>query len=160
MTPTIRNHPEIKLVGKRETVSFAENKTQELWRGFMPRRKEIPFSIGTNLYSMQIYGASFFASFDPNTPFDKWAAVEVSEFGTAPFEMENYTLPSGLYAVFLYKGASSAGAKAFEYIFGTWLPKSEYLLDTRPHFEILGEKYKYDDPDSEEEIWIPIRVKR
>jgi len=38
------------------------------------------------------------------------------------------------------------------YIFSDWLPKSDYELDEKPHFEILGEKYKNDDPNSEEEI--------
>ncbi|WP_339791455.1 GyrI-like domain-containing protein [uncultured Imperialibacter sp.] len=45
----------------------------------------------------------------------------------------------------------------FEYIFGTWLPASAYDLDDRPHFEVLGDNYKNNDPTSEEEIWIPIR---
>ncbi|MFM9945765.1 MAG: GyrI-like domain-containing protein, partial [Bacteroidia bacterium] len=44
-------------------------------------------------------------------------------------------------------------------IYGTWIPNSEYNLDNRPHFEILGEKYKNNHPDSEEEIWIPIKPK-
>ena len=34
---------------------------------------------------------------------------------------------------------------------------SEYEFDNRPQFEILGEKYKNNAPDSEEEIWIPIK---
>jgi AraC family transcriptional regulator len=37
------------------------------------------------------------------------------------------------------------------------LPKSEYELDYRPHFEILGEKYKNNDQLSEEDIFIPIK---
>ncbi|MEP7234441.1 MAG: GyrI-like domain-containing protein, partial [Ignavibacteriota bacterium] len=45
----------------------------------------------------------------------------------------------------------------FQYILRTWVPNSNYELDDRPHFEILGEKYKKDDPSSEEEIWIPIK---
>jgi AraC family transcriptional regulator len=41
------------------------------------------------------------------------------------------------------------------------LPLSkEYELDDRPHFEILGDKYKNNDPNSEEEIWIPIKLKK
>ncbi|MDP5096829.1 MAG: GyrI-like domain-containing protein [Flavobacterium sp.] len=39
------------------------------------------------------------------------------------------------------------------------MPNSEYQLDNRPHFEILGAKYKNNAPDSEEEIWIPIKRK-
>ncbi len=68
--------------------------------------------------------------------------------------------PSGLYAVFIHKGDASTAPKTFEYIFGTWLPNSEYLLDNRPHFEILGEKYKNEDPNSEEEVWIPIKPRK
>ncbi|MEP1984886.1 MAG: GyrI-like domain-containing protein, partial [Maribacter dokdonensis] len=40
-----------------------------------------------------------------------------------------------------------------------WIPNSEYQLDGRPHFEVLGAKYKNNDPNSEEEVWIPIKAK-
>jgi AraC family transcriptional regulator len=42
---------------------------------------------------------------------------------------------------------------------GTWLPGSDFVLDTRPHFEVLGDQYKNNDTTSEEEIWIPIKLK-
>jgi AraC family transcriptional regulator len=42
-------------------------------------------------------------------------------------------------------------------IFDTWLPDSDSLLDNKPHFEIMGDQYKNEDPDSEEELWIPIK---
>jgi AraC family transcriptional regulator len=73
--------------------------------------------------------------------------------------MESFTLTGGLYAVFIHKGAASTGPKTFRYIFETRLPNSKYSIDNRPHFEILGEKYKNEDPDSEEEVWIPIKPK-
>ena len=47
----------------------------------------------------------------------------------------------------------------FQYIFSEWIPQSDYSVDDRPHFEVLGAKYKNNDPDSEEEIWIPIKKK-
>ena len=72
--------------------------------------------------------------------------------------MQTLILEEGTYAVFDYKGSGNDN-RIFEYIFGTWLPQSEYELDKRPHFEVLGEKYKNNDPDSEEEIWIPIKLK-
>ena len=65
-----------------------------------------------------------------------------------------------VYAVFVHKGAAGSGPEIFRYIFGKWLPESGYLPDKRPHFEILGEKYKNEDPDSEEEIWIPVKPKK
>ena len=150
---------EKKLVGKRMKMTFSDNKTVDLWRGFMPGRKEIKNKIGTELYSMQIYPRLFFDKYSPDAEFEKWAAVAVKDFETIPDGMETFTLPGGTYAVFLYKGAASDAARTFQYIFGTWLPNSDYTLDFRPHFEILGEKYKNDSPDSEEELWIPIKPK-
>nr|WP_294936648.1 GyrI-like domain-containing protein [uncultured Flavobacterium sp.] len=140
-------------------MSLSDNKTGELWRSFMPRRKEIQNTIGSDLYSMQIYDPTYFIDFKPTSEFEKWAAIEVSDFETVPTEMETYSLPGGLYAVFLHKG-SNTDTSTFHYIFTTWLPNSEYILDDRPHFEVLGEKYKNGDPASEEEIWIPIRHKQ
>ena len=55
---------------------------------------------------------------------------------------------------------TNTGRKTYQYIFETWLTSSEYALDHRPYFEILGEKYKNDDPSSEEEIWIAITPKK
>ncbi len=63
-----------------------------------------------------------------------------------------------VYAVFDYKGLNTDDS-IFRYIFGTWLPNSDYDLDDRPHFEVLGKKYRNNDPASEEEIWIPIKEK-
>jgi AraC family transcriptional regulator len=73
--------------------------------------------------------------------------------------METHVLTGGLYAVFNYKGDANDFQPTFEYIFRTWLPNSDYVLDDRPHFEIMGEKYKLNDPNSEEELWVPIRMK-
>jgi AraC family transcriptional regulator len=159
MNTRIETIPQKKLIGKRMTMSFSNNKTAELWKSFMPRRKEIQNNIATELYSIQLYAPLFFDNFNPTTEFEKWAAMEVTDFDTIPADMETFTLPGGLYAVFLYRGAASAATDTFQYILGTWLPSSEYIVDNRPHFEILGEKYKKDDPDSEEEIWIPVRLK-
>ena len=141
------------------TMSFVDNKTADLWRSFMPRRKEIENNIGPDLYSIQIYGSLFFHKFNPNAEFEKWATVEVTDYFSLPNEMETITLPGGLYAVFMYHGSSNEAAQTFQFILGQWLPQSDYTLDDRPHFEKLGEKYKNADPDSEEEIWIPIKLK-
>lgn len=140
-------------------MSLSNNSTGELWRTFMQRRKEIVNNVGTDLFSLQIYDPLYFKHFNPNTEFEKWALTEVKDFELVPDGMETFTLREGQYAVFLHKGPASSGSKTFQYILGTWLPATAYVLDDRPHFEILGEKYKHEDPDSEEEIWIPIKTK-
>lgn len=147
------------MVGKRITTTIAENKTAELWRSFMPRRKEIVNSVSTDLYSLQFFDAiGDFLSFTPDTAFDKWAAVEVADFGSVPDGMETCTL-EGLYAIFVYKGLPQDVDPTFQYIYGVWIPSSQYMLDSRPHFATMGSRYKNNDPDSEEELWMPIKKK-
>jgi AraC family transcriptional regulator len=159
MQPKIEFLTEKKLVGKHATMSLAQNETANLWRSFMPRRMEIANRLKNELISMQIYPAGFDFTFaDLHQPFEKWAAVEVPDFEAVPAGMEPFVLLSGLYAVFHYQGLNT-DTRIFQYIFGAWLPNSEYAIDSRPHFEILGEKYKNNDPNSEEEIWIPIQKK-
>lgn len=155
MEPRIETVAEKKLVGKILTMSLVNNRTSELWQSFMQRRKEIHNDVGSVLYSMQVYKPRYFDAFNPNKEFEKWAVVEVADFRAVPKGMETYTLPQGLYAIFHYKGAST-DTSIFHYIFNSWLPNSDYLLDGRPHFEVLGESYRNGEPNSEEEICIPI----
>ena len=151
--------PEKKLVGTRLSMSPANNKTGELWSSFMRKRKMIVNNLSGDLISMQIYPDNFFDYFNPENTFEKWAAIEVSDFMALPAGMETFVLSAGLYAAFDYKGLSTDNW-IFQYIFGIWLPKSDYILDHRPHFEVLGDKYKNNDPNSEEEIWIPVKHKQ
>jgi AraC family transcriptional regulator len=103
-----------------------------------------------------VYPSGYFSAFSPAREFVKWAAVEVTNVDQMPPGMEVFTLPDGLYAVFHFKGPAHNPA-IFQYIYSTWLPGSGYVLDDRPHFEVLGEKYSNHDPESEEEIWIPVK---
>lgn len=139
-------------------MSFENYKIGELWKSFMPHRKEIMNSVSNVLISLAIFKPNHFVDFDPAKEFERWAAIEVSNFGSIPTGMETFVLPAGIYAVFDYKGGSHDHS-IFRYIFEDWLPDSNFVLDDRPHFEVLGNKYKNDDPDSEEEIWIPVKPK-
>ena len=158
MTPTIEQIKEKKLIGKQLKMSIANYKVAELWKSFMPRRKEITNNINNELISLTVYKPTYFANFKPANEFEKWATIEVTNFYNVPNEMETFVLPSGLYAVFNYKGLNT-DFSVYKYIFETWLPSSDYALDNRPHFEVLGNKYKNNDPTSEEEIFIPIKIK-
>lgn len=159
MKPRIEISNEKKLIGKRLTMSLSDNKIEQLWKSFIPRRKEITNNLNSDLISMTVYKPSYFVDFKPTNEFEKWATIEVSGFDNIPNDMETFRLPGGLYAIFNYKGSSN-DQSIFQYIFSGWLPNSDYILDDRPHFEILGDKYKNNDPASEEEIWIPVKPKQ
>lgn len=160
MEPRIETIPAKKLVGQNISMSLTNNKTLELFRGFMPRRYEVKHLLNTDVICMQVYDAGFnFMEFMPQTIHQKWAAVEVSEFDEIPAGMDTFELAGGSYAVFRFKGTAATFGPTFNYIFNTWLPASVYETDTRPHFEVLGAKYKNNHPDSEEDIYVPIKLK-
>ena len=156
MQPRILQLKEKKLVGQTRVMSFSNNQTTKLWGSFMSRRNEIQNRLGSDFISLQIYPPEYHITVNPERKFQKWALVEVLNFNNIPDGMDMFTLKAGQYAVFDYKGASG-DPTIFQYIYGEWIPKSEYILDDRPHFEVLGANYKNNDPNSEEEIWIPIK---
>ena len=150
--------PGKQLLGMRVQLSVAAFNVTPLWQQFMPRRKAITQVVSDLLYSVSVYPPLYFEQFKPETTFEKWAAVEVSSLHSAPEDMEHLLLPGGTYAVFRYK--SEGGNPAiFQYIYGTWLPASNYRLSPLPHFEILDKLYLHGHPDSEETICIPVQPK-
>ncbi|MBL7693924.1 MAG: GyrI-like domain-containing protein [Ferruginibacter sp.] len=158
MEPRIELIKEKKLVGLQARMSLADYKVADLWKAFMPKRKEITGATTNDVLSLAIYDATYFSRFNPANEFEKWAAVEVTGFEHIPPGMSTLIVPAGLYAIFSHKGSSTDNS-IFQYIYSTWIPASRYRLDDRPHFEVLGEQYRNNDAGSEEIIYIPIRPK-
>lgn len=178
--------PALALVGMRQQTSLADNRMLQLWQQFRPRCKEIPRADLSRFYNLKHFGKGMdWNAFSPQTLFEHWAAVAVSgdkalingtgkapgyashknpgrESGKGsgtrglPVGMDTFELESGLYAVFVYQGLASGFSDALNAIFGQWLPGTDYQLDDRPHFEVLSEHYRPDDPNASEEIWVPI----
>jgi len=155
MKPSIKELDPKKLIGMRMEMSLSDDRTTELWRLFMPRRKEIEYRVTSDFISLQNYGKNW--NFSPDKRFEKWAVVEVSSIVNIPDDMETYDLQGGKYAVFNHQGPAREAPKTMQYIFKEWLPKSEYTLDNREHFEVLPEGYNPMDPKATEEIWVPIK---
>lgn len=160
MLPRIETLSPTKLIGQKIITSFVQDKTVELWRSFAPRIKEIKNKVNSDSYAVDIYpNTTFFQQFDPTRTFEKWAAVPVIDFDQVPNGLDALVIPEGTYAVFTYKGKPSNAMNTFRYIYGEWLPNSKYQMDDRPYFALMGDLYKGEHPDSEEEFWVPIRPK-
>lgn len=159
MQPRIETISSKKLIGMCIQMTLNNNQTPELWKNFMLRRKEISNNMDANLISMQIYDPDLnIRDFTLDTIVNKWASVEVTDMDHIPDGMKSYVLPGGLYAVFHFKGNISAAPEFFKNIFTRWIPEIGYDVDnSRPHFELLGEKYRNGDPASEEDVFIPIK---
>lgn len=157
--PEIKNIEAKKLMGISLHTSLADDKTALLWKRFMKRKENITNAVSDDLFSVQVYDEGFIQGhFNSQSIFEKWAALEVEDYSELQESMKGLKLPGGLYAVFTHHGTSNEFAETAKFIFEEWLPASEYELDDRPHFEVLGEEYKGpENPDSKEKIWIPIK---
>lgn len=147
----------LRLAGMKRTMNLAQNETFALWQGFMPIKNKLKELAGTELYSVEIYPEDYFHNFSPERKFEKWAAAPVTRAFQVEDPLQILEIPEGLYAVFLYKGLSTKAHTAYQFIFQEWMPNSHYEVDNRPHFAVMGENYRNDHPDSEEELWVPIK---
>lgn len=77
MTPRIESLVGMILIGMHLPMSLANNRTGDLWRSFMPRRREIANKVDSRFISLRVYGNFAGHLFDLATPFVKWAAVLV-----------------------------------------------------------------------------------
>lgn len=153
MNPEIITIPEKKVIGMKSEMRHSEyGKIVDLWKCFMPNKKKVN-SINNELIAMQVY--SDFMNIDD--AYDIYACAEVEDFKHIPEMMETFVISRGKYAVFHHKGVDASGL--YQRIMTHWLPNSEYEIDARPHFQVMGEKYKNGSPDSEEEFYVPIKSK-
>lgn len=153
--PKILTVTEKHLLGLHTELTMNNNLTIELWQKFMPRKKEILQLVSDSIFPAQVYPSDYFDSMQPNKPFTMWATVEINpDTLCIPEGMEILIIPEGLYACFTLVGMDIQAL--MRYIFIEWLPISGYKVANRPHFAIMDKRYKHNQPDSQEDIYIPI----
>lgn len=158
--PRIETSKKLHLQGLRTQLSIQGDTTRALWQRFIPLSKDIAHRKGSQWYSVEVYPEAYFNAYDPGRKFEKWATVAVDQADSPePGGLEHLLIEQGLYAVFDYRGPSREVHHLYGYIFSEWIPGSGFTVAQRPHFAVMGEGYKGEDPDSEEEIWIPIQKK-
>lgn len=107
----------------------------------MKVKKHIKNTIGSDLFSMQVQEISLsFKDFNYNAKIIKWSAIEVLNLNEVPKDYKTYILKCGLYTVFIHKGQAGGFSKTFEFIFRDWIPNSNFELDNREHFDLIGIK--------------------
>lgn len=147
----IETKPEFQAVGIWVTARYED--TSEIpskWQEFVKRMDEI----GNAVNSGDHLGI---AMRDGKEDFDYLIGLEVSSADHVPDGMKAVTVPTHEYAVFTHKGLIGRIGETYQYIYGEWLPQSEYNRAPAPFTEVYGEKFcNGATDDSECEIWIPI----
>lgn len=143
-----------QLIGLSAKMSIKEDYTAALFSQFIKSMISQNTTIPGFIYDLRIFDPAM--ELHPEALFIKWAAVEKNSSNDYPSPFKDYSMPGGLYAIFLHKGPAMAAFQTFHYIFEKWLPESGLSIANRPHFDLLPKGYKPHDNNASHEIWIPV----
>ena len=150
----------MKLIGIEKKVSYHNTHVENpiVWKEFMSRYKEIRNKVNPKVYFELLSETANNLSF--NTCF----CTEVSDTNDIPDGMTTKELPESKYLVFTHKGAVISENRSFiketyDYIYGKYLPNSEYEVSGDYSFELFdSSRFKGPrDSNSEIDIYIPIK---
>jgi AraC family transcriptional regulator len=162
----IRKEPELETRTQIPLIGFSyfghsQLEIKELWNRLDGHESKVKEIIDPcKRYGLIYYEESFFKSRD----FGYLASFElrtesIRDLGQLPFELTMRVLPAAKYAVFIHRGDIGAIPYTYEYIYGTWFPKSEYDLAAPYDFEFYDKPF---DPLAQDrfetKIHIPISL--
>lgn len=144
--------PAFSLVGVLARSQPGDQKIMQTWEDLMAQMERIPNPIESNI----CYGAMH--NFDMQTnQFDYVAGVQTPSQSSAPDGMVRWEIPEQLYAVF--PTTLPAISQTFGDIYGSWMATSGYTRTDGPEFELYGDDFDPNNPDSTVYIYIPVKEK-
>lgn len=155
MTPRIEHKEAFTVVGLAGQFTMENNTIAQLWDQFNPRAMEIQDA----QYDCCLGLCYYEPNYEKGKPFTYMAGRIVSKVDGIPQGMTVREVPACDYAVFEHKGSLETLQKTYDYIFREWLPASEYEMAPQDDFEWYDYRFKFGQPDSILEIWIPIKKK-
>ena len=74
-------------------------------------------------------------------------------------DMVGKTLPANTYAVFTHRGSLTKLGLTCQYIYGKWLPNSDYVLAGEYDFEHYDQRFQgTDNENTEFDIYVPVKA--
>lgn len=150
LTPELIEQPLLRMVGMKTnfySVDSEKNnigaKIPPLWAAFIPRMPEIPAAIQGKAYGV------IQQTREQTDRLAYYAAMEVTEIGTLPADMEIIEIPAATYACFTHKGLVKQIDNTVNYIYSNWLLQSDMQHTYGPDLEIYGSDY---DPVSDQSV--------
>ena len=155
MEPEIVKRPEVKIVGIARQYQEEDLDIETLWSAFRPNVNQIRNREGCDAFGIyEEYHES-----KNSVGFSYICSVQVSDFDHVPEGMISRTIPEHLYAVFRHKGSMSFLPETLKYIWGSWLPKSNYEYVEKPDFELYAPGTLPEDSDKILFLHIPVAEK-
>jgi AraC family transcriptional regulator len=161
MQPVFKTLEELKVVGlgtKFISILSPDHNNHilipKLWDEYLMRAKEIDGRKGENSFGICLE----LSKSDQTHPNECYymAAAAVETGSKVPEGMEKRVIPAGEYAVFTHKGGLDKLSHTMQYIYGSWLPKSDRKLRVAPDLEIYDERFDPNSDSSELDLYIPV----
>jgi len=155
MQPEMVTRPQVKVVGIARQYQEEDLDMKTLWSAFIPNVKQITNRVGMDAFGIyEEYNES-----DSGVGFTYICSVAVSDFNQVPDGMITRTIPEHLYAVFRHEGPISSLPETLKYIWGSWLPKSNYDYVEKPDFELYSPSTEREDSEKILHLHIPVTKK-
>lgn len=152
MVPDIIEQPTMKVVGIASQYDDGDLSLPKLWSAFRPYRDKIPNRVGSDFFGIyENYEES-----EDNTTFVYVCSAQVANFDEVPDGMITRELEAQTYARFTHIGPLAKLEDTLRYIWGSWLPKSDYEYAEKPDFELLPAGFNDADPNNHIYLNIPI----
>jgi AraC family transcriptional regulator len=155
MEPEIVTRSEVKVIGIARQYQEEDLDIETLWSAFRPNVSQIKNRVGSDAFG--IYEA--YNEIENSVGFSYICSVKVSDFDNVPEGMISRIIPEHLYAVFRHNGPMSSLPETLKYIWGSWLPKSNYEYVEKPDFELYAPGTQSEDPDKILFLHIPVSRK-
>lgn len=167
-TPDLIELGEIRLQGPFITVTQDQSVIGEAWRQLFHSLSGIPdrklpeqyYQLGYWPDNYEDNGISFHIACELNasTTVHAGTALQTSS-GQSGANLPIRTLPPARYLRFKHQGPSAEVSSTYKYIYGAFLPRTEYRLNLSYEFEYYGQDYLGPHhPDSISEIYIPLTL--
>ena len=155
MEPEIVEQAAMKIVGIATQYDDGDLSLPKLWSAFRPYRDNIPNRVGSDFFG--IYEC--YEEDDNNTRFVYICSAQVANFDEVPEGLITRELEAQTYARFTHTGPIARLEDTLRYIWGSWLPKSNYEYADKPDFELLPAGFNDQDPDNKIYLNIPVTHK-
>ncbi|WP_432666172.1 AraC family transcriptional regulator [Wukongibacter baidiensis] len=154
LKPKIVEKSEFKIIGMKYYGSNKNNEIPELWSEFIKRINEIKNRVELKT---TLGVCEYVPNMIDDSEFSYIACVMADSLDEVPDDMVGQVVAKNKYAVFTHRGATEKLGDTYEYIHGTWLPKSGYELAPAHDFELYDERFNPSSEESEMDIYIPIK---
>ena len=150
MEPKIVSLPAFTVVGMMYYGKNQNNEISQLWSSFNPHIAEIKY----------IRDGAFGLCQPPDETgaFRYLAGMSVARTDEIPEGMDVWSVPAQTYAVFSCTLPSIG--QTYQYVFETWIPRSQYQYIPGIDFEYYDESFDPADANSLLKIYIPIKEKK